>query len=188
MCLELVDSPFLRHRVSLFPEADSSPRWPQLHPLMSPLVTYAFPALFVGALAGFFVGSTTNRGSEETAELTVRERFLSSDDDVVNYQKLARTCVAAAKQTCGQARTSARASVTAEPNSEEVEAAKAALDNVMSVSLKRGVWGSTASHEARRLLALLPPADVVDFENLLRTVLERGDLRVTSGAWVPKQN
>lgn len=156
---------------------------------MSPLLSHALPALLVGVLAGFFVGNTgQTKTSGKGAELTPRASFLSSEDDAVDYTKLARTCVAAAQQSCGRTQSASVASATAEPGSKEVEAVKAALDNVMSVSLKRGVWSSAASSEARRLLRKLPPADAVDFENLLRTVLDRGDLRVSSGAWVPRSN
>jgi hypothetical protein len=74
----------------------------------------------------------------------------------------------------------------AEPNSPEVTKAKERLDGVMSRSMEVGVWSRGAGMLAEGLLQRMPPADVADFETLLRTTVERGDLEVQPGAWVPE--
>lgn len=154
---------------------------------MNTFVRYAIPALIVGAIGGFFVGNSMREGTAPSSPLNPREAFLSSNDDPIDYNKLARVCVTAAGSGTFGTKTEARASATAESGSEQVAQTKAALDNVMSVSLERGKWSRAASTQTRYLLSQLPPADVADFEKLLRTVVDRGDLQVASGAWVPRQ-
>jgi hypothetical protein len=161
---------------------------PRIVSPMNSFVRYTIPALIVGSIGGFFVGnSLSSQKTTAAAELSPREQFLSSADDPVDYNKLARVCVAAASNGATGAGNQASASPTAEPGSERVAQTKAALDNVMSVSLERGKWSRAASTQTRYLLSQLPPADVADFEKLLRTVVDRGDLQVASGAWVPRK-
>ncbi len=154
---------------------------------MNSFVRYAIPSLIVGSIGGFFVGNSLRASAPPSSPLNPREAFLSSDDDPVDYNKLARVCLAAVGNGAAGTKTQSRASVTADPGSEKVAETKAALDNVMSVSLERGKWSRAASTQTRYLLSQLPPADVADFEKLLRTVVDRGDLQVAAGAWVPRQ-
>lgn len=153
-----------------------------------PLLRYVLPSLILGAALGHFVPTfvaTQLAASKPTLKISPRERFLSNNSDKeVDYEKLARVCLTAASR--GEFRTSARASSIAEPNSPEVSESKKGLDHVMSVSLEEGVWSRAAAFRARTLLRHLPATDVANFEALLRTTLERGDMQVQPGAWVPK--
>jgi hypothetical protein len=147
---------------------------------------YSLPALLVGALGGYFVGDVLGKRPASSARKTstLRDDFLSTTDDEIDYEKVARVCLAAASRTPRQ--TTAKASVMAEPNSPEVTKAKERLDGVMSRSMEVGVWSRGAGMLAEGLLQRMPPADVADFETLLRTTVERGDLEVQPGAWVPE--
>jgi hypothetical protein len=158
--------------------------------MSNPLLRYVLPTLLVGALGGYFAGATlgasgkVSAGGKSGQRATPRSDFLSSDDDEVDYEKLARVCLAAANR--GVPQTSSQASIIAEPNSPAVRKVKAKLDEVMSISLEDGVWSRGASMRAQNLLRLLPASDVADFEKLLLTTLERGDLKPQPGAWIPE--
>jgi len=156
------------------------------------VVLLVIPSVLFGAVGGFFASETMSAGktSSSSKKMTPREAFLSSSDDEFDYEKIAQICLAAGAQNSRRPGgapilTSTGGSLTAKSGSPEVEKTKAALDNVMSVSLERGVWSGMAATRARLLLRRLPPADVADFETLLRTTLERGDMKAQMGAWVP---
>lgn len=150
------------------------------------ILKYSLPALLVGALGGYFAGGVLEKNPKRaTAKVsTLRDDFLSTTDDEIDYEKVARVCLAAASRSPRQP--SAKASVTADPDSPEVQKTKEHLDHVMSRTMETGVWSRGAGLAAEGLLSRLPPSDVADFETLLRTVLERGDLEVQPGAWVPE--
>lgn len=152
----------------------------------SAIFRYTLPALLVGALGGYFVGQVLARDAERPARKapTLRDDFLSTTDDEVDYEKLARVCLAAGSRASHH--TSAKASVMAEPDSERVIETKEHLDEVMSKSLEMGVWSRGAGTVTQGLLRRLPPSDVADFEQLLRSTVERGALEVQPGAWLPE--
>jgi hypothetical protein len=152
-----------------------------------PVFQYVLPSLLIGAALGHyapphFSGSLQDQKADKM-RVSPRERFLSSTQEEVDYDKLARVCLTAGQR--GQQRTSARSSITAEPDSPEVNDVKEKLDSVMSVSLEEGFWSRGAAFRARTLLRRLPASDVANFESLLRTTLERGDMQAQPGAWVP---
>lgn len=150
------------------------------------MLKYALPAAVIAGVAGFFVGSTTARGARLHHQApTLRQAFLSSDDDVVDYTKLARVCLAASARHSGS-RTDVQPSILAQATDPKVVESKQSLDQVMGIALERGVWSRGAGVRAQMLLRRLPEADVADFENLLRTTMQRGDLQVGEGAWVPQ--
>lgn len=153
---------------------------------VSAILKYSFPALLVGALGGYFGGDVLGKNPKHAAgkKSTLRSDFLSTTDDEIDYDKVARVCLTAASRTLRH--TSAKASVTAEPDSPEVIRVKTQLDDVMARSMDAGVWSRGAGLVTESLLLRLPPSDVADFETLLRTTLERGDLEVQPGAWIPE--
>lgn len=153
---------------------------------VSAILRYSLPALLVGALGGYFAGAVLEKNPKRGAGKvnTLRDEFLSTTDDEIDYEKVARVCLAAASRI--PRHTSAKASVTAEPNSPVVQKTKERLDDVMSRSMQAGVWSRGAGLVTESLLQRLPPSDVADFETLLRTTLERGDLEAQPGAWVPE--
>ncbi len=154
----------------------------------SALFRYSLPALLVGAISGYFAGQVLDQESGRSSRKasTLRDDFLSSDDDEIDYDKVARVCLAAASRSPVR-HTSAKASVTAVPDSPKVLKTKERLDSIMSRSLEEGVWSRGAGFLTEGLLQQLPPSDVADFETLLRTTVERGDLEVQPGAWVPEE-
>ncbi len=156
------------------------------------LIKYSLPAALVFGLVGFFGGSAT----QHTAPAKVgspRSVFLSNTDEPFDYDRLAQVCLTAARRTTGPLVSSSADSPIEEAGSKtrttivesDTQQVKQTLDHVMAVSLERGTWSRAAGMQARLLLKRLPESDVVDFENLMKTVFERGDLRVDPGAWVP---
>lgn len=153
---------------------------------VSALLQYSVPALLVGALGGYFLGDALEKSPKSSARpaSTLRDDFLSTSDDEIDYEKVARVCLAAAGRS--SQKTSAKASIMAEPNSPEVLKYKGRLDELMSRALEAGLWSRGAGLVAEGVLRKLPPSDVADFENLLKTTVERGDLEVQPGAWLPE--
>lgn len=153
---------------------------------VSALLQFSLPALLVGALGGYFASGVLEKNpkSSERPASTLRSEFLSTSDDEFDYEKLARVCLAAAGRSSHQ--TSAKASALAEPNSPEVLKTKERLDELMSRAMEAGKWTRGAGVVTEGLLQKLPPSDVADFENLLKTTVERGDLQVQPGAWLPE--
>lgn len=148
-----------------------------------PLFRFVIPSVILGGGAGFLIGNTLGNSKSVAGKgLSPRAAFLSSDDDAVDYEKLARVCVHAASVNGGR---SSDGRPTSAPISRATEEAKEGLDRVMSVSLESGVWSRGASFRADGLLRELPATDVADFERLLKTALERGDLTLQDGAWLP---
>jgi hypothetical protein len=98
-----------------------------------PLIRFVIPSLILGGVAGFLIGNTfSNVKATSDKKLSPRAAFLSSDDDAVDYEKLALVCLHAADSR-GPRR--ANGGKVALPNAPEVEQTKSALDRVMSVSL-----------------------------------------------------
>lgn len=161
--------------------------------MKSSIALLVIPSVLFGAVGGFFASDILSAGkgeSKSASKMSPREAFLSSDDDEFDYEKIAQICLAAGARNSrsvggGAVHASTRGSLTAEPDSEKVQTAKKRLDDLMSITLEQGVWSTMASTRARFLLRHLPPADVADFESLLRTTLDRGDMEVVPGAWVP---
>jgi hypothetical protein len=153
---------------------------------VSALLQYSAPALLVGALGGYFLSGVLEKSPKASARpaSTLRDDFLSTSDDEIDYEKVARVCLAAAGRS--SQKTSAKASVMAEPNSPEVLKNKGRLDELMSRAVEAGQWSRGAGFLAEGLLQQLPPSDVADFENLLKATVERGDLEVQPGAWLPE--
>jgi|GEM_PF-1312924 len=155
---------------------------------------YFLPAILVAALGGYFAGrESTKSGSGEVSESkkeasTLRAKFLSSDEDVVDYEKLARVCLSVVDRGgAGSANSkgSVKRAALADPDDPAVLESKGRLDDVVSNSLEKGVWSRGAGVGTRGHLKRLPPSDAADFEKLLRTMVERGDLKVQPGAWIP---
>lgn len=144
------------------------------------------PALIVGAFGGYFAGGVIENAPKSSARpaSTLRSEFLSTKDDEIDYDKMARVCLAAAGRSLRQ--TSAKASILAEPNSPDVLKNKERLDELMSRAMEARKWTRGAGFVAEGLLQRLPPSDVADFENLVRTAVDRGDLDVQPGAWLPE--
>ena len=158
----------------------------------NPLLTYILPSLFVGALGGFFVGDVVSNGaSSKTKRVTQRAAFLSSEDDEIDYQKLARVCLTAGSRSTGASalKVSPRApqQAQAELSDREIDATKESLDRVMTATLESGIWTRDAAFYTRNMLRRLPASDVADFERLLNTTLDNGDLKPQVGAWTPAQ-
>jgi hypothetical protein len=153
---------------------------------VSAVLQYSLPALLAGALGGYFASGALEKApkSSERPASTLRSEFLSTSDDEIDYEKLARVCLAAGSRSLN--RTSAKASILAEPNSPKVLIVKEQLDELMSRAMEAGKWTRGAGAVTEGLLHRLPPSDVADFENLLRTTVERGDLQVQPGAWLPE--
>lgn len=149
---------------------------------MNPVLKIALPALFAGLLGGYFLGKGTAGSGGRAKATTPRAAFLSSEDDEVNYEKLARVCLTAAERARP---TRTKGAPLADPSSPEVAALKRNLDGLMETCLERGEWSRMASFRAQNILRRLPATDVADFEGLLRTTLQRGDLKAQSGAWLP---
>lgn len=157
-----------------------------------PIVSYSLPALLFGVVIGFFGeqwrsgegGSSSNAASRTSGgkSLNPRQAFLSSEDDAFDYDKLARTCLDAAGTPDGNGRI-ARAKPRSGP---EIDMAKEGLDRIMSFSLEEGVWSRGAAFRADIYLKRLPPTDAEDFERLLKTAIDRGDLTLQPGAWLPE--
>jgi hypothetical protein len=157
-----------------------------------PLLSYATPALLLGVAIGVFGGgwqsgmwqgrAHADQGTKGGKSLNPRQAFLSSDDDVVDYDKLARTCLEAAATPDGSGRI-ARAKPRSAP---EIDMAKEGLDRIMSFGLEEGVWSRGAAFRADIYLKRLPPTDAEDFERLLKTAIDRGDLTLQPGAWLPE--
>ncbi len=149
---------------------------------MSSVLKIALPALLAGLLGGYLWGRGSGGVSAEARAATPRAMFLSSDEDDLNYEKLARVCLTAAERARP---TRTKGAPLADPGSPEVEALKHSLDSLMSQCLERGVWSKLAAFRAQSILRRLPASDVADFEDLLRTTLERGDMKAQPGAWTP---
>lgn len=114
---------------------------------------------------------------------------MSSDDDVLDYEKLARVCLSVAQRS-GLEKGSASLDLLASPHAaqapEEVKKTKDYLDRLMSSALEKGSWTRLISFRARQLMGELPPSDAADFASLFETAVRRGDLQVAPGAWVPE--
>ncbi len=156
------------------------------------LLVLVLPSLMVGGAGGFVLASLGNSPSRSgVQDVSVRERFLSSSDRAdtaegeIDYNRLARVCMAAGQQGRGPARMAG--SALAEPNSPEVLDIKEKLDGVMSNSLGSGIWTRGAAFRARTLVARLPPSDVANFQELLLTTIDNGDMKPQEGAWVPRK-
>ena len=153
----------------------------------SALFQYTLPALLVGAVGGFFAGNTlagASNGKEGRSPSTLRADFLSSADDDFDYEKLARVCLSVANRATPGVQS--HGSELAKSNSPEVIKMKDRLDDVLSTALEDRKWSRGAGMVASNILRRIPPSDAADFEKLLRTTLERGDMEVQPGAWIPK--
>jgi hypothetical protein len=157
------------------------------------VLQYLLPGLLIGALGGYFFAEirhsrSPGRGHAESP----RAAFLSSDDDTVNYEKLARVCLAVSER--GEAEGSHVSATGIEQlvsgrskvNSEEILKTKDRLDRLMSNALELGSWTRLIAFRARQLTYELPPSDAADFAQLFATVVQQGDLKIVPGVWVPE--
>lgn len=152
----------------------------------------SFCILTVGALGGYTLRDISAR--MDTADIkesqpSLREKFLTgSASSECDYEKLASVCLRSANRLPARDshREAVRGSVSATSSSAAVLKAKSKLDEIMSLSLEEGRCSSGAGFAAEAMLRRLPPADAADFEKLIRAVLERGDMEVQVGAWVPE--
>lgn len=167
------------------------------------LLTHGLPALVLGGALGFWGASWSERGETTSrsrsgaakAPASARSRFLSSDNEAVDYDRLAKVCLAAAgRSVAARPATGAllpgadlgpSVSELAPPDPQVVRNAKRMLDDAVAASLQVGSWSRAAGFRARASLKKLPPSDVADFQALLRSMMDAGDLKAVPGAWVP---
>lgn len=156
-----------------------------------PIVQFALPALFVGIIAGYYavpaLSPSVSVGDQASKDTPSCAPSLSSTEEPIDYNKVARVCFAASRQESARRSSHAVSKVAEvkELDPVERERLKTGLDDVMSISLENGVWSSGAGLRARGILGHLSPADAAEFENLLSTTVRRGDLQVEPGAWTP---
>jgi len=151
----------------------------------SPLLYYLVPGLIVGAVGGYLLAGVSHKTHTVRKASTPREAFLSSEPDAIDYEKLARVCLAVHQRTD----TVKIADVQASPVQvapEQVRKNKEYLDRLMANALERGAWSRMISFRARQLLGDLPPTDAADFAQLFATAVKQGDLAIAPGAWVPE--
>jgi len=155
---------------------------------MSPLLLlqYTLPALIVGALGGVLISGTFTDAppAKKAKQGALSQTFLSyqTDDGALDYNRLARACLAAAERSGGHGSVAGP-----QPESRSVRKAKAQLDEIFSQSLEVKQWTSGAAQFAESLVQTLPSTDADEFEALLRASIERGDLEVQPGAWIPEE-
>ena len=156
----------------------------------SQAIMFLLPGLLLGALGGYFFSEIRHGGSGGGATTSPRAAFLSSSDDAVDYGKLAQVCLSVAERARGRNGEAVQlvglnqGNPAADPK--KVEDTKAYLDRLMSNALERGAWTRVIAFRAKQLSRSLPVSDAADFARLVRSAVERGQLDVAPGAWVPE--
>lgn len=153
--------------------------------MKSPLMSYLLPGLIVGALGGYALSAISHKSHTVRNGSTAREAFLSNEPDAIDYEKLARVCLAVHQHTDRPKLASVQPSPVLE-NPEQVKKTKEYLDRLMANALERGAWSRMSSFRARQLLGDLPANDAADFAQLFATAVKQGDLSIAPGAWVPE--
>jgi len=149
-------------------------------------LSYMLPGLLLGATGGYFFAEIPHLTRGRTLSThSPRAAFLSTVDDSVDYDKLAKVCLNAAARHEDGAGFPALAVSVRPPDPEETKKTREYLDRLMSNALEKGAWTRIMAFRARQLMGQLPPSDAADFASLFESALKHGDLTVTPGAWVP---
>jgi hypothetical protein len=153
--------------------------------MKSPLMSYLLPGLIVGAVGGYALSTFSHKSHTVGKSSTPRETFLSDEADAIDYEKLARVCLAVHQRTDSPTLVNVQSPPALE-SPEQVKKTKEYLDRLMANALERGAWSRMSSFRARQLLGDLPASDAADFAQLFATAVKQGDLSIAPGAWVPE--
>ena len=153
--------------------------------MKSPLFSYLLPGLIVGAVGGYALSTASHKSHMVGKVSAPRATFLSNEPDAIDYEKLARVCLAVHQRTDSPKLAHVQSPLVSE-NPEQVRKTKEYLDRLMANALERGAWSRMSSFRARQLLGDLPVSDAADFAQLFATAVKQGDLSIAPGAWVPE--
>lgn len=134
--------------------------------------------------SGFLLGETSRskrplRSLESAASVDGEASSAAVD---IDYDRLARACLAAQAAPGRSGESTNRALALSDAERQE---AQSALNQVEEAALTHGVWSRIIAFKAQSLLRKLPETEAVALGERLDTYLKRGALKLQSGAWLP---